>query len=212
MKNLLNKLIAVQKEVSAILKSEENPYFQASYFDINGLLKELKPVLNKHGLVVNQPLDLKDGRAVIKTVVADVESGESLETYFPIPENPDPQKMGSAITYFRRYTLQSFFLLEAQDDDANAAADVLKDIKVETKPSMSGRGITVKQRDFILKLQGERGLPLSSEAELDKMTIASGKELIDKLLATPLPNLRQKVMQTVEQDMEPPIEYYENTN
>jgi len=39
----------------------------------------------------------------------------------PLPEAPDAQKYGSAITYFRRYALQSLFLLEAEDDDGNNA-------------------------------------------------------------------------------------------
>jgi hypothetical protein len=30
----------------------------------------------------------------------------------------NPQQMGSAITYFRRYTLQSLLSLRAEDDDA----------------------------------------------------------------------------------------------
>ena len=34
----------------------------------------------------------------------------------------DPQKMGSMITYYRRYTLQSLLGLQAEDDDANAAS------------------------------------------------------------------------------------------
>jgi hypothetical protein len=34
----------------------------------------------------------------------------------------DPQKMGSMITYYRRYTLQSLLGLQAEDDDGNAAS------------------------------------------------------------------------------------------
>ena len=38
----------------------------------------------------------------------------------------DPQKMGSAITYYRRYALQSLFLLRAEDDDANSSSQPSK--------------------------------------------------------------------------------------
>ena len=38
-----------------------------------------------------------------------------------LPEISDPQKLGSAITYFRRYTLQSLLALQAEDDDGNKA-------------------------------------------------------------------------------------------
>lgn len=43
----------------------------------------------------------------------------------------DPQKMGSAITYYRRYALQSLFLLRAEDDDANVASTKKTDKKID---------------------------------------------------------------------------------
>lgn len=116
------KLLAVQKEVGAIKKDSDNPYFKSKYFDINGLLAVLKPVLNKHGLVVLQPLTEINGTPAITTTVMDTESGNNLSTQTPIPKGVDPQKDGSAITYYRRYSLQSFFALEAEDDDGNASS------------------------------------------------------------------------------------------
>jgi hypothetical protein len=41
----------------------------------------------------------------------------------PLPELADAQKAGSAITYFRRYALQSLLALEAEDDDAKEVHD-----------------------------------------------------------------------------------------
>lgn len=122
MKNLYAKLLAVQQEVGAITKDSNNPFFKSKYFDINGLLDELKPVLNKHGLVVIQPLENIQGKAALTTQVIEVESGQSITSIVPLPETSDAQKMGSAITYLRRYSLQSLFLLQAQDDDGNGAS------------------------------------------------------------------------------------------
>jgi len=123
MKNLYKKLLNVQKEVGAITKDSTNPFFHSQYFDINGLLAELKPLLSKQGLVVLQPLTNENGKLSLTTIIIDEESGERMESTTILPENPDPQKMGSAITYFRRYSLQSFFLLQAADDDAEKATD-----------------------------------------------------------------------------------------
>ncbi len=125
-KNLLKKLLAVQKEVEAIKKDSKNPFFKSNYFDINTLIKELKPLLNKEGLVVLQPLATIDGGPAIETIVYDAESGENISNIVVIPENVDAQKMGSAITYFRRYALQSFFFLQAEDDDANGSKQMSK--------------------------------------------------------------------------------------
>lgn len=122
MKEISKKLLNVQKKVGAISKDSKNPYFKSNYFDINKLLHELKPILNEEGIVLLQPLTVIDGRTGIETMVIDHESGEHILKTTVIPENTDPQKMGSAITYFRRYALQSFFALQAEDDDANFAS------------------------------------------------------------------------------------------
>lgn len=134
MKELYKKLLNVQKEVGAITKDSTNPFFKSQYFDINGLLAELKPILNEQGLVVLQPLTEINGKLALETIIISVgekyngtvsgisgTDDEIISRITILPENPDPQKMGSAITYFRRYALQSFFLLQAQDDDGNDA-------------------------------------------------------------------------------------------
>lgn len=127
MKNLYTKLHAFQKEVGTIKKSEMNPYFKSRYVDINGIIEAIKPLLEKHGLVIIQPLTNLACKPAIRTIVSDIESGEEHSEIMPLPENIDPQKMGSAITYFRRYALQSLLLLEAEDDDGNNAVGNVKE-------------------------------------------------------------------------------------
>lgn len=117
------KLLEIQKEIGAITKDNENPFFKSRYFDINSLLAQVKPILNKHGVVVLQGLTALEGKFGLNTTLLDVETGEKVEFTTPLPENPDPQKMGSIITYFRRYSLQSLLALEAEDDDANSATE-----------------------------------------------------------------------------------------
>ena len=46
----------------------------------------------------------------------------SVESSIQLTQFNDPQKLGSAITYYRRYTLQSLLGLQAEDDDANKAS------------------------------------------------------------------------------------------
>lgn len=121
MKNLLTKLLLVQKEIKPIIKDESNPFFKSKYFDINGLLSELKPILSKHGIVVLQPIGNKDGCNTLSTVVYDSESGDEMWSTLILPKIDDVQKFGAAVTYYRRYALQSLFLLEAEDDDGNSA-------------------------------------------------------------------------------------------
>jgi hypothetical protein len=116
------KLLELQKRIKPIKKDSENSYLKYKYFDINTLIEEVKPILDELGIVVAQPLEYIDGRTVLKTYLFD-DDKKLIESAVVLPENPDPQKMGSIITYFRRYSLQSLLFLQAEDDDANAASD-----------------------------------------------------------------------------------------
>ena len=69
-KTLYDYLLRVQSEIGAIQKSSENNYYKSSYFDINDLLQEVKPILTKYGLVLTQPLTTKDGRMYVSSVIS----------------------------------------------------------------------------------------------------------------------------------------------
>jgi hypothetical protein len=116
----------VQQELGVIKKEADNPFFKSKYFDINALIDHVKPTMNKHGLLVMQPLVSVDGKPALETAIIDSESGDIFKAVTPLPENPDPQKTGSIITYFRRYALQSLLFLEAEDDDGNQASQASK--------------------------------------------------------------------------------------
>ena len=107
MSTFQKKLFDLQHELGSISKDAKNPFYKSKYFDINSLIKQLHPLLYKHKLLLTQP-------------ITDLE-GNSIESSLKIPKNLDAQKMGSAITYFRRYTLQSLLALQAVDDDGNLA-------------------------------------------------------------------------------------------
>ena len=115
-------LLEIQKEIEPVAKTSDNPFYKSKYFDINALLEAVKPILSKHNVVLLQPLTHIEGHTAIKTILVDTDTGDAIEETVPITENPDPQKMGSAITYFRRYALQSLLGLQAEDDDANKAS------------------------------------------------------------------------------------------
>lgn len=115
---IYTKLFALQQEVGKVAKNATNPFFKSKYFDVNGLIEHLTPLLAKHKLLLIQPI--VNGSVVSKIV--NIEDGVSVESAAKLPEISDPQKLGSCITYFRRYTLQSLLGLQAEDDDANVAS------------------------------------------------------------------------------------------
>jgi hypothetical protein len=116
--NFYEKLAAVKAEVGRISKDNSNPFFKSKYFDVNSLLLHVEPIIQKHELLLLQPI--QDG--LVKSIIFDT-NGFSIESGIALPEINDPQKLGSAITYYRRYTLQSLLALQAEDDDANLASN-----------------------------------------------------------------------------------------
>jgi hypothetical protein len=122
MLKLYAKLLAIQKEIKPILREEENDHFHSSYYDINGLLAAVKPIVNAYGVLIIQMLQSIEGKPFLKTLIVDSDSGEFLESSTALPEGVEPQKMGAAISYYRRYALTAFFALEGEDDDANAVS------------------------------------------------------------------------------------------
>ena len=73
--------------------------------------------------------ELKDGETLVAYQFKD-ESGKEIATsWIELPIGLNPQQLGSAITYFRRYTLASLLSLELDDDDANEASKVIPKAK-----------------------------------------------------------------------------------
>lgn len=138
--NIYQKMAALRAELPAMKKDQKanTGTYAYKFFDINQMIEVLEPLLAKHSLAVFQPLTNVNGRPAIKTIVAD-KNGimESHEETVTIPDLDDSQKMGGAVTYFRRYSLQSLFFMEAEDDDGNVA---------------SGRTTTPPKGDYGVKL------------------------------------------------------------
>lgn len=115
---IYKKLFEAKKEIGAISKESTNPFFKSKYFDINQLLEHVEPILQKHNLLLLQPIESD----VVISKIIEVESGEVVESSMSLTAITDPQKRGSEITYYRRYTLGSLLGLQAVDDDANSAS------------------------------------------------------------------------------------------
>jgi len=142
MKTLLEKLGKVKSEIGKISKDSTNPFFKSKYFDVNSLLEHAEPLLQKNGLLLLQPII--DGEVV--TEIWEIESGLKVSSGIKLPELNDPQKLGSAVTYYRRYTLQSLLGLQAEDDDANkASGNTTKE--EDTRPWLDQKGFDYLMTD-----------------------------------------------------------------
>ena len=113
---LYNKLYKVQKEIGVISKDKINPFYKSTYFDINKLIEQVIPILKSHKLLLLQPIE--DGKQYSRIIDLD---GGMVESSLALPTDLDSQRIGGAITYYRRYTLVALLGLQAEDDDGNTA-------------------------------------------------------------------------------------------
>ncbi len=114
----MKKLLEFQKKVGAIKKDKQNPHFKSNYATLPQILFEVKPILSDLGLLLLQPTI--GGKAV--TQIIDVESGEMVTSEIDLPTGLNPQQMGSALTYYRRYLIAGLLSLELDDDDGRMAS------------------------------------------------------------------------------------------
>ena len=164
-----NKILEFQKKVGVLKKDKKNPYFNSNYADINTLLSVIKPLLSELGLIVVQPIMVSNGKQILITQIKNSEDDKVvLESSIYLPDNLDPQKMGSAITYYRRYSLQALLSLEAEDDDGNMG-------KKQATPAQKtfAKKVELAPLDQLKRLLVERGAKNEQES-LEKLEIATG--------------------------------------
>ena len=126
---LSKAFVKTQKELKQPLKDANNPYFKSKYVPLENVVESITKSASKNGLAFSQfPSQDENGMTTVGTVVMH-ESGEWIE-YDPIKIKPvknDPQAVGSAITYAKRYALSAIFgITSDQDDDGNEATQPAK--------------------------------------------------------------------------------------
>lgn len=115
-----------------------------TYANIADVLREVRPVLARHGLCVVAGQSLEEDAVVVVSRLLH-ESGQYLETdcRVPVDRQGGIHGVGSAITYARRYALLALLGIAAEDDDGRRAQD--------NKPKRRGRA---KEPDLDLEPRG----------------------------------------------------------
>lgn len=128
----MKRILEVQKQIGTLSKNAKNPFFKSAYLDLNDLLKHITPLLQDQGLILAQPII---GNSVTTQIIDSKDGCILLESSLDLPETiKDPQKLGSCITYFRRYTLKSLLAIAEGDDDGNLASKPTPKVKADLTP------------------------------------------------------------------------------
>lgn len=144
---LAKALVAAQKATESIKKAATNPAFKSKYADLAHVVEGVVPALNAAGVMVLQCPGY-DGDFVSVTTTLLHESGSSVSSTLNLrPSKQDPQGIGSAITYGRRYALLSMSGSAPEDDDGQAASGPRSEPRPEPKRVETGPPTLAERAD-----------------------------------------------------------------
>jgi hypothetical protein len=136
---LLTALAKAQGKITPALKDKTNPFFKSSYADLSSVWNACRQQLSENGLSVMQTVGTSQTGGMMLVTTLGHSSGQWMRSEMPIIlQKQDPQALGSAITYYRRYSLAAIVGVVAdEDDDGNTATHDTskgKPAKVEKMP------------------------------------------------------------------------------
>ena len=118
---LATALAKAQGQMGSAEKNKINKNFGNPYADLTSVIDVIKKPLAANGLAYVQVPIVEQGRTGVITRLMHT-SGEFLESCVTVQLAKDTaQGVGSALTYSRRYSLQSMFGIPADDDDGESA-------------------------------------------------------------------------------------------
>jgi hypothetical protein len=161
----------------------KNTHFKSKYASLAEVIDTIKMILAKNDLAVLQEPECRDGQHVLVTLVLH-KSGQFFEYEMKLnPKSDDPQGLGSAITYGKRYTLTGILCIAAEeDDDGNAASQPNPHITNTNVSSIKPSEETKKQiTDHLLKLNSEEEVRKFWPAAVSRLGISKGMKEYDEL-------------------------------
>ena len=152
-KNLASAQVKVQKEIEDM--AHDSKGYGYNYTSYDALVKYLRPLLTKHGISFVQMPVGSDAEIGVETLYMHT-SGEWVRSGMmtPIAESKSMniyQSVGSAITYFRRYSLSAFVGIASDaDNDVKAIEVDDKPIKKATPKPKRVEGASVSATDAVI--------------------------------------------------------------
>lgn len=168
--NLSNKFMQVLNEVPNFVTDETAQAGNRTYKYLNlaTILKTIKPVFEKHGLAFSQRVTFSnEGEArqvigTVETIIFDSEE-QMVACSYPFFVTGDPQQVGSAITYARRYSLYAVLGIFPDKDDDGAYA--------KQRYETADRAISAEQYADLVKALNAHNIPSEARGEFINNTL-----------------------------------------
>jgi hypothetical protein len=219
--NLAVSLTKFNLTVQRIEKDRENGHFKNRYTTLDAILDEVRPLLADQGLSIIQMPSGEGDQLKLTTMLVHI-SGEWIESdaITMRPTKNDPQGIGSATTYARRYSLCAFLGLSTGevDDDGNAASQTPRTSQnasqsqgynspppqsqpSATQSSASSEAITSGQIGLIKKLVADKKIPDNMyRVALGTYGVTSSTEMNKRDASALIKRLTDYVQETVPPD------------
>jgi hypothetical protein len=168
--NLNKKFMRVLNEVPNFSTDETANAGSRTYKYLNlaTLLKNIKPIFEKNGIAFSQRVTFDgtgDGRqtlGTVETIIFD-ENEQQTVCEYPFFVTGDPQQVGSAITYARRYSLTTVLgIFPDKDDDGGYA---------KQQYDTAGRPIGADQYAMLVKAMDTHSIPGEARGEFISGTL-----------------------------------------
>lgn len=118
---LATALAKAQAKLTGAKKDGLNPHYKAKFATLESVYEAIREPLAEQGLSVLQPTEFIGEKTFVRTVLLH-SSGQWIDGLYPVVvQKPDPQGLGSGMSYSRRYSLMAMIGIPASDDDAEAA-------------------------------------------------------------------------------------------
>jgi len=115
-------LSKAQKAIKGATKDGKNPHFNSHFATLASIWDACREALTANELAIVQTTDDTNDGLILETTLMH-SSGEWISGRLSLkPVKTDPQGIGSAITYGRRYALAAIVGVAPEDDDGEAAS------------------------------------------------------------------------------------------
>ena len=124
MKELAKALIEAQSNMDKLVKDKKNPHFNSNFASLSNVIGVARQPLADAGIAVFETTEVLEEAILQTMLLVHGESGETMYSAFPLraKDPSNPQQLGSAQTYARRYLWTAIAGLAPEDDDGNSAS------------------------------------------------------------------------------------------
>lgn len=154
-------LAKAQGAMQGATMDRANPFFKSKYATLNSIWDAIRKPLADNGLAVVQTPDQLDGDVILRTLLVHG-SGQWIASDLRMhPAKADPQGIGSALSYARRYALAAMVgATSDEDDDGNGAT--------EPQPARKAQSVQPAQSQAPKVTPLANGLTAEARADADK--------------------------------------------